>query len=579
MNTSSPRAVFRHWLGMPPTLTRNMVRQDLFAGLTLALFALPQVMAYALLAGIQPQYGLYAFIVASVVGSLFGSSRHLQTGPVNATSIVAASALAAYLNQANFMGVVWSLTLLAGLLQLAVGLSRFGNLTQFISRSVLEGFIGAGGLLIAVNQLPNLLGIPTRNSVSILAGLEQVITHLHQTRGDTLAIGLGTMMLVVFIKRISPKTKSGLPLLPAYLIAILAMTLFVALGNLEAQGVRVIDDVPRSLPPLSLPIFDLQLMRDLLPGALAVALIGMSEAISISQSVAAQSGDRIDPDREFIGQGMAKVLVAFMSGMPVSGSLTRTQLVFRAGGVTKLANVFGSAMMLAIVLVLAPWVRFIPVAALAGMLILIAVNMVNWEHARIVLRATRADAFAMLATFTAALFYPLDSAIFIGVGVSLLLFLRTTQTPRLHELVYDAQTGFIEIENTPMPPLPEVSIIHIEGDVFFGAADTLEQEIQKIAQRPRLRVLILRMKRAYYVDATFVLVLLKLHTALQKQKKHLLLSGVTPEARKVLRQSGADRLIGEENIFSTAPTIFQATRQALDRATSLVHQSNKIPSG
>ena len=201
--------------GWMRTLTRETVRQDLFAGLTLALFALPQVMAYALLAGIQPQYGLYAFIVASVVGSLFGSSRHLQTGPVNATSIVAASALAAYVNQANFMGVVWSLTLLAGLLQLAVGLFRLGNLTQFISRSVLEGFIGAGGLLIAVNQLPNLLGIPAQNSVSILAGLGQVITSLNQIRGDTLAIGLGTMTLVVIIKRLSPKTKSGLPLLPS----------------------------------------------------------------------------------------------------------------------------------------------------------------------------------------------------------------------------------------------------------------------------------------------------------------------------------------------------------------------------
>ncbi len=558
--------------GWMRTLTRETVRQDLFAGLTLALFALPQVMAYALLAGIQPQYGLYAFIVASVVGSLFGSSRHLQTGPVNATSIVAASALAAYVNQANFMGVVWSLTLLAGLLQLAVGLFRLGNLTQFISRSVLEGFIGAGGLLIAVNQLPNLLGIPAQNSVSILAGLGQVITSLNQIRGDTLAIGLGTMTLVVIIKRLSPKTKSGLPLLPSYLIAILGATILVALGNFEAQGVRVIGDVPRAIPPLSLPFFDLTLLRDLLPGALAVALIGMSEAISISQSVAAQSGDHVNPDREFIGQGIAKIAAALTSGMPVSGSLTRTQLVFRAGGMTKLTHVFGSLLTLTIMLVFAPWVRFIPVAALAGMLILIAVNMVNWEHARLAMRATRADAFAMLATFAAALFYPLDTAIFIGVGVSLILFLRTTQTPRLHELVYDKHAGFIQVENTMARTMPEISIIHIEGDVFFGAADTLEQEIQKIAQRPALRVLILRMKRAYYVDATFVMVLLKLHTALSKQNKLLLLSGVTPEASKVLHQSGADRVLGTENIFSSAPTIFQATRLALDRAINFIHQ-------
>jgi sulfate permease, SulP family len=553
---------------------RESIRADLFAGSTLALFALPQVMAYALLAGIEPRYGLYGFIVASVVGAVFGSSRHLQTGPVNASSIVAASALAAYADRTDFMGLVWLLTLMAGILQVSAGFFRLGNLTQFISRSVLEGFLGAGGLLIAVNQLPNLLGIPSRSSLSILDGLAAVVTNLRGVRLDTLALGLGTIALVVILKRISPKTKTGLPLLPSYLLAILAATIVARWLGLEERGVRVIGDIPQSLPPLSLPLFDGDAARGLFSGAIAVALIGMAEAISIGRSIAMQSGDRIDPDREFVGQGLAKIAAAFFSGMPVSGSLTRTQLLFNAGAVTRWANVFGSGVMLSIVLLFAPLVRYIPVSALAGMLMLIAPNMVNWEHVRITLRATRADAFAMLATFVAALAYPLDTALFIGVGVSLILFLRKTQTPRLRELIYDERAGFAELEDLMERPVPEISIIHVEGDVFFGAADALEQEIQQIAQRSDLQVLILRMKRAYYVDATFVMILLKLYTTLKEQDKLLLVSGVTPEVGLVFRQSGADQVIGVENIYPASPTIFEATRDALNRA--LEYLNNKM---
>ena len=281
---------------------RESFRADLFASTTLALFALPQCMAYALLAGIEPKYGLYAFIVASVVGAVFGSSRHLQTGPVNAVSILVASTMAAYIDHSDFVGMILLLTLMAGILQLSAGLLRLGNLTQFISRSVLEGFIGAGGLLIVVNQLPNLLGVPSRSSVSILEGIALIFTNLHGVRFDALGLGVGTMALVILLKQFSPKNKVGLPLIPSYLLAILAAMGVVMLFGLDARGVRAVGDVPQSLPPFRVPMLELDTIRTLVPGAFAIALIGLAEAISIGRSVAVQSGDRIDSDREFIGQ-------------------------------------------------------------------------------------------------------------------------------------------------------------------------------------------------------------------------------------------------------------------------------------
>ena len=200
---------------------KEKLRQDLFAGLTVTFFALPQSMAYAMLAGIEPRYGLYAFIVGAIVGSLFGSSRHLQTGPTNASSIVLASTLAAYANHDNFMGLVFLVAMLAGVFQLTAGLLRLGNLTQFISGSVLVGFIAAAGLLIAVNQLPNLLGLPVNGGVSVMTSLHNTFSRLHQIQFEPLALGLGTVVITLVLNKISPRTSTGMPALPSYLIAIL----------------------------------------------------------------------------------------------------------------------------------------------------------------------------------------------------------------------------------------------------------------------------------------------------------------------------------------------------------------------
>lgn len=519
-------------------------------------------MAYAIIAGVEPRYGIFAFIVGSVVGALFGSSRHLQTGPTNATSIVVASSLAVYAGQDNFMGIVFFVGFLAGAFQVLAGILRMGNLTHYLSRSVLTGFIAGAGLYIAVNQLPNLLGIHTEGGGTVLDGILHVSSRLGQTQPLVLGLGLGTIILSLGINRLSPKSATGIPILPAHLLAIICAAMIVVVFGLSDYGIEVIGDLPFSIPSPSTPVFTLELLQNLSPGAFAVALIGFAESSSASKTVATMSGDKLNPDREFLGQGLAKIASSFFSGIPVSASFTRSLLCFQAGGVTRVASGSSGLMLLVILLFLGPIAAKIPLSALAGIVMLIAVGMLDWSFVKTAIRTTRSDAIAVLATFSAAIVFPLVYAIYIGVGLSLVLILRRINRPRLIELDVDDREFFMELDDPEQRSVPGLSVVHVEGDVFFGAVDFMEEEIQRIAKREDLKVLILRMKRAACLDATSIMTLIKIHLDLRSNDKLLLICGATPEIQRIFRRSGLDRVVGQDKIFSSSNIIFESTHKA-----------------
>jgi SulP family sulfate permease len=554
------------------TYDSEKFRRDLSAGTTIAFVALPQSMAYALIAGVEPQYGLYAFIVGSIVGSLLGSSRHLQTGPTNATSIVVASTLAVYVSHDNFMGIVFLLGMISGIFQLAAGLLKLGNMTQFISRSVLTGFIAGAGFLIAANQLPNLVGIPRSNSSSIFGGLYYVFQNLAIFHPETVVIGAGTILIAWLVKKISPKSSAGIPIFPPYLAALLVSAGAVTMFNLEQNGVKVVGKISGSLPPFSLPALDWSITQNLTTGAIAIALIGFAEATSAAKTAASFAGDKLDSDREFFGQGMAKIIASFFSGIPVSGSLTRTLLCYRAGAATKFANIFAGLLLTVIVLFFGPVAKYIPLAALAGIVMMIATSMVDIQYMKLAIKSTRADALALLATFAAALVFPLDIAIYIGVGLSLTLFLRRVRIPHITELHYNEESGFQETGDTRHPYIPELAIVQVAGEIFFGGVDLLEEEVQKIARRPEVKVVILRMKRAFCLDATSIFTLMKIYNDMKKQNKLLIISGATEEVEKIFHKSGFDEVIGEEHIFYAKKILFKSTLEAFDHAIEYINK-------
>ncbi|TDI98483.1 MAG: SulP family inorganic anion transporter [Caldithrix sp.] len=570
--------LFKSWLPFLETVqTYNgtKFRLDLLAGLTVALVALPQAMAYAFIAGVEPQYGIYALIVGSIVAALFGSSRHLHTGPVNASSIVIAATMTPYIHQENYMAMVFLLALLAGVFQLGAGLFKLGNLAQFISSSVLIGFMAGAALLIIINQVPNLLGLPQSSGLTFLNNISGIGENIARVDTAAICIGVGTVLLVLTINRLSPKSPAGIPYIPSYLLALLAAAGLVVLFGLIDKGIVVVGNIPAQLPPLSAPALDLTTINLLAASALALTVISISETIASAKSIGSLAGDKIDANQELVGQGLAKIAVAFFSGMPVSGSFTRTALNFRAGAQTRFAAVFSGILIFIIVIIFSPIARYIPVAALAGVIMVLVTNMVNWDHVVITLKTTKSDAVVMLATFTATLLFSLDTAIYIGVGLSLVLFLRKAGHPRLIELEYDQTNGFQEMKPADKRRIPEISIVHIEGDIFFGAAEFFENEIGRIASRPGLKVLILRVKSASCLDATSIMGLMRFAENMKKTDKLLVVSGVTGEVERVFRRSGLDKVVGKENIFFSDVAVLKSTKKALHRALEYVNSKGE----
>ena len=556
------------------TYSLNKFSRDIQAAATVALIALPQAMAYALIAGVSPQYGIYAVIVGSGVGALFGFYRYTHTGPVNTSSIVIAVTMAPFVREGNFWGLFFLLGFLSGFFQFAAALLRLGNLAQFISRSVILGFTTGAGLLIAVNQLPIALGIPGGGAENFLQKINQIVLQLGAADFLHVLVAFGTVGLILFLQRISPKSDSGLPYLPAHLLSVLLMALLVYYLDWTSEGIELVGSIEASFPPFSLPLFSWEAIYKLSAGGMALALITTAEVVASTKSNAALSGDKTNMNRELYGQGLAKIVVSFFSGMPVSASFTRTMLNYRAGAATRFASALSGVMILMIILLFSNPVSKIPLASLAGMIILIAVRMINWKAILIALRITLSDASALVGTFLATLLLPLDTAIFIGVAISLVMFLRRVQYPRVIELYYDEKTDTFDELPPDSDNKEEIVIVHLEGDMFFGGADFLEEEMMKIARREHVKAIILRLKRAVLIDATTVMAMMQFASYVKHKGKILLISGMTDEEGKLFERSGLEETIGKENLFYSGNHIFGSTKKALRRAKKLVMEKD-----
>jgi SulP family sulfate permease len=474
---------------------RSNLRPDVVAGLTVAVILLPQAIAYALIADLPPQVGLYAAIVAAIVGALWGSSNHLQTGPTNAISLLILSTLfvMATPGTAEYLVLTGLLAVLVGVIQLAMGLARLGVLINFVSHSVIVGFSAGAGVLIAIQQLRHLLGLQF-TSHSLMEAVQGVAVHLPETHGPTMALGLGTILLIMVLRWLNPK-------LPGPLTAMVAAAAVVGILGLDQQEVAVIGELPRSLPPLAkLPLLDLRLIGQLAPGALAVAAIGLVEAMSIARSIANQSGQRLDSNQEFVGQGLANFATGLLSGYPGSGSFTRSAVNFDAGAQTPLASAFSGVFVLIAMLAFAPLAAYVPRTALAGVLILTAYSMIDRKEIVRIWRGARADAFIMIATFLATLLLHLEFAVLIGILLSFAVYIIRTSVPKVSSVLPDED--FRHFVAQPLKaPCPQLAPLEILGDLYFGAVSHIEKAVdQHLATNPDQRFLLLRMHSVHQCD-------------------------------------------------------------------------------
>ena len=587
MQASAARTLSRYrpaWAGIstipgyflaPLRLARSYdkanLRPDLMAGLTVGVVSLPQGIAFALLAGLPAVMGVYASIVAAIVAALWGSSNQLSTGPTNSSSLLVFSILLpiAVPGSATYIAAAGLLAVMSGSLRMVMGMARLGVLVNFVSDSVIVGFTAGAGVLIMVGQLRLLLGLSFPSSPHLYETAGLIITHLADAQPYSALLGIGTLVVALLVKRFRPS-------LPGPLIAMGLAMLTVAVFGLERHGVAVLDRLPRSLPPLAdLPLLDLSLIGDLSTGALAVAVIGLVEAMAIARSISAQTGQRLDSNQEFVGQGLANVAAGFFSGYPCSGSFNRSGLNLETGARTPLASVFAGLVVMVIVLAFAPLAVYIPLSAISALLILSAYSMINRKEIARIWQGTQGDRLIMIATLASTLLLPLQFAVLVGVMMSLAYYIWRTSLPRVHSVVPDDDYRHMvrqidPTEDADRPACPQLGILEIQGDLYFGAAPQVESAIlENLKRNPDQRYLLLRMLSVTQIDISGIHMLESIARTYREQSGDVFMVRTQPPVRKFMQSTGFYDLLGGDHFLDEDSAISHLFYRMLDPAVCI----------
>ncbi len=545
------------------------LRPDLLAGLTVALVIVPQAIAYALIAELPPQTGLYAAIAGAIVGALWGSSNHLQTGPTNAASLLVLSVLLplAAPGTPEYLAAAALLTLMVGVFRAGMGLARLGMLVNFVSDSVIVGFTAGAGALIGVNQLRHLLRLPFPSDPDLVDTIADTLRTLGQTHWPSLLLGLITLGIVWGFQWINRTRRSGQLPLPGPLIALVAASGLGVLMELSGWSVKVIGAIPRTLPPLAhIPLTDLRLIGDLSTGALAISAIGLVEAMSIARSLAGQTRQRLDSNQEFVGQGLANIASALFSGYTCSGSFTRSAVNFKAGGRTPLASAFSGGFTLLAMLVFAPLAAYIPMSALAGVLIITAIGLIDRREMARIWASAGSDRIIMVVTLLATLFLPLQFAVLTGIMMSLAYYVLKTSTPRVRTVLPDER--FEHLTHQPdKPACPQLGIIEILGDLYFGAVHHVEEYIERnLTENPSQRFLLLRMQSVEQIDISGIHALENVLRMYRERGGDLFLTRVRAPVAVVMRASGFEHRLGADHFLPQDGAVSHLFYRELDPA-------------
>lgn len=543
-----------------PMVNRHTVKDDLIAGLTGAIIVLPQGVAFATIAGLPPEYGLYAAMVPAIIGALFGSSWHLVSGPTTAISIVVFSALSplAEPGSAQYVQLALTLTFLTGFFQLAMGLARMGALVNFISHSVVIGFTAGAAVLIAASQLKNFFGIEIPRGAHFHEILIQFASQIGSINPYVTATGALTLAVGILVKKFLPR-------FPYMIAAMLAGSLFaLALDHLlaaGATGIRTVGALPSHLPPLSLPDFSLEALKHTVSSALAITMLALTEAVSISRAIAVKTQQRIDGNQEFIGQGLSNLVGSFFSGYPSSGSFNRSGLNHAAGAKTPLASVFASISLALILLLVAPLAAYLPIPAMAGILFLVAWGLIDFHHIGEILRTSRQESVVLIVTLLATLFVELEFAIYVGVILSLMLYLNRTSKPEVEAVAPDPDHPNRKSAalRPGMMECPQLKMLRINGSVFFGAVNHVQGELLNVDERvPTQKRVLLLAQGINFVDTAGADMLTREAERRVGQGGGLYLYGAKPAVLDTLAKVG---------FFRNGGKLFTAKSEALRTLT------------
>jgi sulfate permease, SulP family len=536
-------------------LGADSLRADVVAGITVALVLIPQSMAYAQLAGLPAYYGLYAAFLPVMVAALWGSSKQLATGPVAVVSLLTASALAplvaktgAQVGGVEYVALAILLALLVGLVQLALGLFRLGVVVNFLSHPVIVGFTNAAALIIGLSQLNKLFGVSMPRSEHFMNDIWAVLQQVGDTHMLTLVMGVAAFAIMWGLKKYQPK-------LPGVLIAVVVTTVASwALGFAEHGG-QVVGQIPSGLPSLALPSMDLKMALDLLPSAIIISLVGFMEAISIAKAMAAKTKDRIDPNQELIGQGLANIAGSLTQSYPTSGSFSRSAVNLNAGARTGMSSVFTGLVVLITLLFLTPLLYHLPQSVLAAVIMMAVIGLINFKAIRHAWEAHKHDGVAAIVTFIATLaFAPhLDNGILVGAGLAVGLFLYRSMKPRVALLGRYPDGTLRDLRVHPTLPTDErIIVMRFDGQLYFANVSYFEDTIlAAVADHPNAQYILVVADGINQLDASGQEVLEHLIERLGANGITVVLSGMKRQVIQVLDRTHLMARLGRENIFAT----------------------------
>ncbi len=545
-------------------MTRESIRADMMAGLVGAALVLPQGVAFAAIAGMPPEYGLYTSMVPAVIAALFGSSWHLVSGPTTAASVIMFASLSgiATPGSAEYVSLAITLAFMVGMLQLIMGLVRLGALVNFISHSVVVGFTAGAACLIAAKQAEDFLGIDIPDGSHLINTIEFLWINWQDLHPLVMMVASITLLSGILLQR----RLGGLSMIAALLLGSVAAAIFnLAFGEVKS-GIQMVGALPQQLPPLSLPNFSFEVFRELSPLALTMTLFALTEAVSISRSISIRSGQAISGNQEFIGQGLSNIFGSFFSSYVATGSFNRSGANYDAGAITPLAAVLAGVLLVVIVLLVAPLTSYLPKAAVSGLLFLVAWRLINFSQIAKILRADRNEAVILGIVFFGTLFFSIEFAILAGVILSLVIFLRKTSRPRLSPRVPDPDSKTRKfIYGQFLPECPQLKILRLDDSLYFGSVSYVGELLRRYREHyPEQKHLFLLTKGIGQVDVAGAELLVNEARERRAMGGDLYMYRLRDTASKVFERGGYKEEIGEANIFDSKDVAIATIFERLD---------------
>jgi SulP family sulfate permease len=545
-------------------LIKKSWKDDLIAGITGTIIVIPQAVAFAMIAGLPPIYGFYTAMITPIIAALFGSSYHLISGPTTTSSIVVFAVISKFVNPESdleaFISLAIVLSFMAGVIKLFMGIAKMGKLVNFVSHSVVIGFAAGAGILIAFKQLKHVFGINVPQGSSFYQIISYIFSHINETNLYVLGVALGTLLLAFIIKKI--KYISRLYMLIAM---VLGSVLAIVLGG-QIHGIETVGHVPSNLPPFKIPDFNFEQMRLLTTGAITLALLGLVEAVSIARAVALHSHQKLDNNQEFIGQGLSNIISSFFSSYASSGSFTRSGVNFQAGAKTPFSAIISAAGLMLVVLFFAKYASYLPKPAMGGIILLVGYNLIDFQHIKQIIQSSKREFIVFSVTLLGTLFLELETALFLGILISLFFYLEKTSKPNIAVFGKNSEDKFINIiRDETAKECPQLKIIRIDGSIYFGAVEVISNCFSDLYENNDERHLLILAHGINFIDLAGAEWLT--HEVLKWQQRGggIYFVGLKLISQDVLRKGGFSKIIGEENFYKDKHTAISTIYAKLDK--------------